>query len=140
VDFALVNLVGNVPPWESMEMIQMELQSVIRRTRGILLVYSVASRSSFVGMQYYRDKILQTKEVKWHPMVLIGNKCDLTQTREVSRTEGVNLAKSWGIPFFESSAKNRVNIEQLVNLLCYEVLCYEGLSSPLKDSTRCEIM
>jgi len=52
------------------------------------------------------------------PMILVGNKCDLETERQVTtgkmsycslifEGEGQDLAKSFGCPFFESSAKSR---------------------------------
>jgi hypothetical protein len=35
-------------------------------------------------------------------------------SRAVSTSEGQTLASQWGIPFFESSAKNRINIEESI--------------------------
>jgi len=46
-------------------------------------------------------------------MILVGNKIDLADKREVGTTEGAELAKSFGLPFFETSAKTRVNIEEV---------------------------
>jgi len=40
------------------------------------------------------------------PMVLVGNKCDLP-TRTVDTKQAQELAKSYGIPFIETSAKTR---------------------------------
>src|SRR4051812_32080009 len=37
--------------------------------------------------------------------------------RTVSRGEGESLAKSWKVPFFETSAKTRINIEETVHEL-----------------------
>lgn len=45
-------------------------------------------------------------------MVLVGNKCDLETERQVTTGEGQDLAKSFGCPFVESSAKTRVNVEE----------------------------
>jgi len=59
-----------------------------------------------------RDFILRIKDVDFVPIVLIGNKCDLTMEREVTFQEGRDLASSWGVPFFETSAKVRTNIEE----------------------------
>jgi GTPase SAR1 family protein len=49
------------------------------------------------------------KDAESVPMVLIGNKCDLE--RQVSVAEGQDLAKSFGCPAFECSAKARVDVE-----------------------------
>lgn len=40
------------------------------------------------------------------PMVLVGNKCDLP-SRTVDTKQAQDLARSYGIPFIETSAKTR---------------------------------
>lgn len=44
--------------------------------------------------------------------VLIGNKADMSEKREVSFEEGQELANFYGIPFLEASAKDTVNINE----------------------------
>lgn len=43
--------------------------------------------------------------------VLVGNKCDLVEKRKVSREEGEELAKHYGIPYLETSAKSNICVE-----------------------------
>ena len=43
--------------------------------------------------------------------VLVGNKCDLVEKRKVSREEGEELAKQYGIPYLETSAKSNICVE-----------------------------
>jgi GTPase SAR1 family protein len=45
-------------------------------------------------------------------MVLVGNKSDLTELRQVSKLEGEELAKNFQVPFLEASAKERRNIDE----------------------------
>ena len=45
--------------------------------------------------------------------ILVGNKCDLIDKRQVSKERGKQLADSYGIPFIETSAKSNENIEKL---------------------------
>ena len=45
--------------------------------------------------------------------ILVGNKCDLNENRQVSKERGKQLADSYGIPFIETSAKSNENIEKL---------------------------
>ena len=55
-------------------------------------------------------------------MVLVGNKCDLEDAREVSTEEGKELAKLLGgAPFLESSAKNRINIDEAFHAAVNEI-------------------
>ena len=45
--------------------------------------------------------------------ILVGNKSDLTDKRQVSKERGKQLADAYGIPFIETSAKSNENIEKL---------------------------
>ena len=45
------------------------------------------------------------------PMMLVGNKSDLDQERQVSTPEGLELAKQLAIQHVETSAKQRVNVD-----------------------------
>jgi len=82
---------------------------------GFLILYSIIQRSSFDEVEEHRRQIFQVKDVSFSnapPIVLVGNKADLTQDREVSFQEGQHLAKLWGSSFFETSAKTRQNIDE----------------------------
>lgn len=46
------------------------------------------------------------------PFVLVGNKCDLEQEREVAKEKGEALAKEINCKFMESSAKTKVNVSE----------------------------
>jgi len=43
--------------------------------------------------------------------ILVGNKCDMEESRKVSNEEGMELAKHYEIPFLETSAKNSINVD-----------------------------
>jgi GTPase KRas len=45
--------------------------------------------------------------------MLVGNKCDKTYEREVSKEEGAQLARQFGCEFIETSAKTSHNVERL---------------------------
>ncbi len=50
------------------------------------------------------------------PVVLVGNKCDIPE-REVTKEQGQALAESFGVPYFESSAKERLNVDESFHAL-----------------------
>ena len=60
--------------------------------------------------------------------VLVGNKCDLNDRREVEYEEGLELATSLAIPFFEASAKSDNNIENVFNTLVECAMSAENYS------------
>ena len=83
-----------------------------REGQGFILVYSIASRSTFERLEVFRQLMLRVKRNR--PIfVLVGNKCDKTYEREVSREEGQALARSFGCDFLETSAKTSHNVERL---------------------------
>ncbi|RHZ76323.1 hypothetical protein Glove_199g44 [Diversispora epigaea] len=77
----------------------------IRDGEGFLLVYSISSRSTFERVERFYDQILRVKDTESVPIMLVGNKCDKITEREVSREEGMNMAKRLKCEFIESSGK-----------------------------------
>ena len=70
-----------------------------------ILVYSVCSRKSFNNLEKW---ILNLKKyaLPWSKLILLGNKCDDEEKREVSFEEGKNICEKNNLLFFmEVSAK-----------------------------------
>eukprot|EP01097_Dermamoeba_algensis_P006959 TRINITY_DN434_c0_g1_i1.p1 TRINITY_DN434_c0_g1~~TRINITY_DN434_c0_g1_i1.p1 ORF type:complete len:194 (-),score=28.33 TRINITY_DN434_c0_g1_i1:148-729(-) len=93
----------------------------IRSGDGVVLVYSITSRDSFSVMPEMRQSVIEVKELDKFPMVVVGNKKDLESEREVSTDEGEEFAKKYNMPFFESSAKERINIEDIFVAITREI-------------------
>eukprot|EP01110_Echinostelium_bisporum_P012116 TRINITY_DN6366_c0_g1_i2.p1 TRINITY_DN6366_c0_g1~~TRINITY_DN6366_c0_g1_i2.p1 ORF type:complete len:182 (-),score=40.57 TRINITY_DN6366_c0_g1_i2:143-652(-) len=87
----------------------------IRGSEGFVCVYSITSRSSFEEVSKFRQQIVRVHDRDDIPIVLVGNKCDLEDQREVTTQEGKDLAKSYGPTtiFCEASAKTRTKIEEI---------------------------
>ena len=47
------------------------------------------------------------------PIVLVGNKCDLEDERVVGKEVGQALARNWCSTFLETSAKQKININEV---------------------------
>jgi hypothetical protein len=75
------------------------------------LVYSITSRSTFECVERFRDQVIRVKGTDV-PIVLVGNKCDKITEREVSREEGMNMARKLGCEFIECSNKTCVNVDR----------------------------
>ena len=75
----------------------------MRTTQSFIMVYSISDRKSFDEIQYFWEQILRVKDVDWCPSILVGNKCDLDESKRViSFEEGEKLAKRLNIPFIET--------------------------------------
>ena len=94
--------------------------SYFRGAQGILLVYDVTDRRSFESIRNWVGQIQQHADVHVNK-ILIGNKCDMTPQRVVTTEEGQSLANDFGIQFFETSAKNDINVEKSFVTIAREV-------------------
>lgn len=79
---------------------------------GFIVVYAINSRDAFDEVTTFRDQILRVKDADRVPMIICGNKCDLEEDRQVTKNEGEDLATSFGVPFFETSALSRINVDE----------------------------
>ena len=93
----------------------------MRHGDGFLLIYSIDNRTSFQELGELRSQVLMCKDKLKVPMVLVGNKCDLEEHRQVTTQEGKDLASQWGIPFFETSALMRHNVDETFHQVVREV-------------------
>jgi small GTP-binding protein len=98
----------------------------MRSGEGFIIVYSITSRQSFEEAKEKYQKLLLNQDKDHVPVVLCGNKCDLESERQVLKTEGHNLAKSWGVSFYECSAMERTNIDEIFFDLTRQVRVAKG--------------
>ncbi|KAL7991912.1 hypothetical protein Chor_016168 [Crotalus horridus] len=100
--------------------------------QGIFLVYDISSErsyqhimkwasdvdelSSYLAMQIEKDLRL-SYPFQYAPdgvqKILIGNKADEEQKRQVGREQGLQLAKEYGMDFYETSACTNLNIKEV---------------------------
>lgn len=105
-------------------------------------MYDVTNEESFNSVQ---DWVTQIKTYSWDnaQVILVGNKCDMEDERVVSTERGKQLADQLGLEFFETSAKENVNVkyvfERLVDIICdkmSESLDADPSSAPGVKGTR----
>jgi len=83
----------------------------ILRGSAFLLAYSITSKQSFNALEKLHDQIITVKETDDVSIALVGTKCDLEDQRQVSTHEGKDLSERWKCLFFETSAKENINME-----------------------------
>ncbi|ETO29978.1 Rab GTPase [Reticulomyxa filosa] len=81
-----------------------------RGAMGILLVYDTTDEQSFLNIRNWIRNIEQHASDTVQK-ILLGNKCDMTQDKVISKERGQELADEYGIKFFETSAKTDVNVK-----------------------------
>ena len=98
---------------------------------GFILMYSITCKRSFDAISDYYHTIKQVKDSNNFPTILLGNKCDYETMRQVSVEEGEELARLLNCPFYEISAKYRINIVESFTDIVREIRILFG-STPLE--------
>lgn len=81
-----------------------------RGAMGFILMYDITNEESFNSVQ---DWVTQIKNYSWDnaQVILVGNKCDMEEERVISTERGKQLAEQLGVRFFETSAKENINVK-----------------------------
>lgn len=94
--------------------------SYYRGAHGIIIAYDITNRTSFINLEKWLQEIKRFA-VDDVTTILIGNKCDLKELREVTHDEGQELADKLDITFIETSAKDSANISTAFTVLGNEI-------------------
>ncbi|KAJ1499670.1 Ras GTPase [Coelomomyces lativittatus] len=108
-------------------------EQYMRTGEGFLLVFSITSRSSFEEILSFHQQILRVKDKEFFPILIVGNKCDLEEERDVSTQEGIELARQLHCKYIETSSKTRINVNEAFYSLVREIRLY-ACSSELTGS------
>lgn len=87
---------------------------------GALLVYDISRRQTFDSIGRWLNE-LQTHSDMNVVTVLVGNKSDLKEAREVSTAEGKTLAEAQGLFFMETSALDSSNVAAAFQTVVTEI-------------------
>lgn len=114
--------------------------SYYRNAHGILLVYDISNRDSFLSMPAWfgeAEKFAPPGVIK----ILVGNKTDRSAQRAVKASEGEELAKKLGaIHFVETSAKTRDHAKEPFQKLVDVVLSTPGALDPNRAVERSNVV
>jgi len=102
----------------------------IRSGEAFLLVFDITDAESFQDLNELYEQILRVKNGDRNiPTILVGNKIDLAEKREVTQEEAEQKAKNWSIKYTETSAKTKYNVDKVFCELMRTV-------RPIKNQTQ----
>ena len=96
--------------------------NTFKKCRGLILVYSIDNENSFNNIKdKWIEKIKDSFDIKNTPIILVGNKKDLKDERNIPEEEGKKLAEENNFVFFETSAKTGENVNKIFQTL-FEII------------------
>eukprot|EP01115_Flamella_aegyptia_P011895 TRINITY_DN5727_c0_g1_i2.p1 TRINITY_DN5727_c0_g1~~TRINITY_DN5727_c0_g1_i2.p1 ORF type:complete len:134 (-),score=39.52 TRINITY_DN5727_c0_g1_i2:77-478(-) len=105
----------------------------MKNGQGFVLVYSIIAQSTFNDLPDIKEQITRVKDSDEVPVILVGNKCDLTEQRVITSEQGKELANKWkNCLFMEASAKARINIDEIF----IEIIRLINKVNPVKDEKK----
>lgn len=88
----------------------------IRKGDGIIIVYDITDRSSFESMEYWINEVAVLRS-DHPPVIILGNKWDLEEHRQVKYSEGQNIAEKYGAFFEETTIRKPDSIEHAFQII-----------------------
>lgn len=95
---------------------------------GALLVYDITNRKTFESVERWLKELREHADSKIVVM-LVGNKCDLAESRQVDVEEGTACAAKFGLTFLETSALNATNVEESFKTVLTEIYKLSGANT-----------
>ena len=95
-------------------------QSYLANSEAGILVYDVTRKETYENIKNWHSEI--TTASKGITLILVGNKCDLVDERQVTPDEGKQLAGILGVTYLETSAKTGENIDDSFRGLALQII------------------
>ncbi|CAO3595767.1 ras family-domain-containing protein [Absidia repens] len=104
------------------------IPSYIRDSSVAVIVYDISNRESFMNTSKWIDDVRAERGTE-AIVVLVGNKTDLNEKREVTTDEGEKRAKELNVMFTETSAKAGQNVKNLFRRIAQALPGIDGNSA-----------
>ncbi len=98
------------------------VKAYYRNAVGGLLVFDVTNRESFLSLEDWYDEVMKIADPHKPVFILIGNKDDQANQRQVPREDGLRFARDHGMDYIEASAKSGHNVEEAFQSLAEKIL------------------
>ena len=97
-------------------------------SKGALVIYDITQKETFANIEKWVND-LKCKGDPKITVIIIGNKNDLEEKRQISKEQGEEKAKSFGCAFLETSAFSGDNIEKAFEMMVKEI--YDKFTSDI---------
>ncbi len=106
-----------------------------RNAAGILIAYDVTNGESFVNTKRWIEEVKNNCGDDGVPIVLVGNKCD-SPNKVVSLNDQQEYARLMNLQFFETSAKDNINVDEVFIELTRLILARQERNGNLANGSN----
>ena len=138
-EFSIDNHTIRVQIWDTagQERYKAITSAYYKGAKGAFVVYDITRKNSFDSIDKWISDLKAGADAKI-TLMLIGNKNDLEDQRQISKEQGEGKAKSFNMAFLETSALSGENLEKAFQMMVNEV--YKKCHSELEGEGGADIM
>ena len=118
------------------ERFQSLTQNYFRNAEGVLLTYDITNSDSFDNLKNWIDSIKKNMEGKniFIPVIIIGNKIDMEDSREIEKEAAQKFSKENNYKYFVTSAKTGEGVDKAIRELVSQILKNDGQMDEQKEA------
>ena len=96
--------------------------SFLRNAEGVIIVFDVTSHDSFDNVKGWINSIKSNLGEKIIPIIIVGNKIDMENMREISKEDGKKIASENDFKYFETSAKTGIGVDEAIKEIVNQII------------------
>eukprot|EP01130_Rhizamoeba_saxonica_P004715 TRINITY_DN1915_c0_g1_i2.p1 TRINITY_DN1915_c0_g1~~TRINITY_DN1915_c0_g1_i2.p1 ORF type:complete len:199 (-),score=38.23 TRINITY_DN1915_c0_g1_i2:64-660(-) len=106
---------GGEERWETLA------NSFYRGAKAVIIMYEISRLQSFNNIKSWIDNVLDKCSSRTK-IVIVGNKIDIEENREVDREDVEDICSRYNIPHHEISVKEDINVKELFVFIAEELM------------------
>ena len=108
------------------------IPSYIKDSTVAIIVFDISNKQSFASVPQWINEV-KTIRGNETTIIIVGNKNDLADKRQVSEEEAKNLSKEQNATYFEASAKTGDNVNNIFTKMAYNLSGIDANANPQKN-------